>query len=44
MTLFKQFYDGLMATEATQRDEEILQRYTLPERLSARKLNKTSII
>jgi len=44
MTIFKQFYDGLMATEATQRDEEVLQRYTLPERLTTRKLHKYGII
>ena len=44
MTIFRQFYDGLMATEATQRDEEILQRYTLPAKLTDRDLNKTGII
>jgi hypothetical protein len=44
MTIFKQFYDGLMATEATQRDEEILQRYTLPAKLTERDLNRTSVV
>ena len=36
MSIFLQFYDSLMETKASQRDEEVLRRYTLPHNISPR--------